>query len=171
MKDIRTVTAIVMMGVVAAVLGSVMILDSSNDSLSIQSEKSGIYGHATIIVHDENGNIKAYRQTDNIIVNNGVDMIAQNVFDVAVTNIAITTDITHMAVPRRGHPRDVIPPVNEPEWYGSLQEAEEDLRFDDTSRVLGVVVGDDARAYPASILDRHEVVNDTVGGRRLAVLW
>ena len=83
----------------------------------------------------------------------------------------IERSLVKKGIPSRGHPRDAIPPVNEPQWYGSLDEAEEDLRFTDDSRVLGVVVGDDVRAYPAAILDRHEVVNDTVGGRRLAVLW
>ena len=74
-------------------------------------------------------------------------------------------------VPRKGHPRDVIPPIDEPAWYRSFADAEKELGLRDVDRVLGVVFGDDARAYPKRILDRHEVVNDTVGGRAVAVLW
>lgn len=35
----------------------------------------------------------------------------------------------------------------------------------DHTRVLGVVIQGEAKAYPINILRRHEVVNDTVGGR------
>ncbi|MDZ7732036.1 MAG: DUF3179 domain-containing (seleno)protein [Acidimicrobiia bacterium] len=39
----------------------------------------------------------------------------------------------------------------------------------DDDRVVGVVVDGRARAYPRRILEVHQVVNDTLGGRRLAV--
>lgn len=35
--------------------------------------------------------------------------------------------------------------------------------------VFGVVVGGEARAYPKNIMEVHEMVNDTLGGRRIAV--
>ncbi len=38
-------------------------------------------------------------------------------------------------------------------------------------RVVGVVVGDEARAYPLRLLRWHEVVNDTLGGRAVTVAY
>lgn len=37
--------------------------------------------------------------------------------------------------------------------------------------VVGVVLGDQARAYPIRILNWHEIVNDTLGGRDIAVAY
>lgn len=39
------------------------------------------------------------------------------------------------------------------------------VALDDRTRVLGVVIDGEAKAYPIHLLRRHEVVNDTVGGR------
>ncbi len=37
--------------------------------------------------------------------------------------------------------------------------------------VIGVVIGDEARAYPVEILSMHEVVNDEVAGVAIAITW
>ena len=37
--------------------------------------------------------------------------------------------------------------------------------------VLGLRIGGDARAYPLGYLSAHEIVNDLVGGRPVAVTW
>ena len=37
--------------------------------------------------------------------------------------------------------------------------------------VIGYAVGDDVRAYPIALLDFHEVVNDHIGNKPLAVGW
>ena len=37
--------------------------------------------------------------------------------------------------------------------------------------VIGYEVSGDARAYPAALLDRHELVNDLVGGKPVTVGW
>ena len=37
--------------------------------------------------------------------------------------------------------------------------------------VIGVVINGDARAYPISLLDGHELVNDRVGGKPITVGW
>ena len=39
------------------------------------------------------------------------------------------------------------------------------------TRVLGVEIDGIARAYPVSVMSRHEVVNDDFGGKAYAVLW
>jgi len=43
----------------------------------------------------------------------------------------------------------------------------------DNELVLGVMVGGQARAYPINMLTgpRREIINDTLGGRRIAATW
>jgi hypothetical protein len=41
----------------------------------------------------------------------------------------------------------------------------------DEEAVIGLVIGQDARAYPVRLLSLHEIVNDVVGGRPVAVTW
>lgn len=37
--------------------------------------------------------------------------------------------------------------------------------------VLGMVIGGDAHAYLLGLMSRHEIVNDQLGGRNIAVTW
>jgi hypothetical protein len=68
-----------------------------------------------------------------------------------------------------GPPRDGIPPVDEPK---PTTQAEADEWLADREPVLAVEVGDDeVRAYPLQILVWHEIVNDTLGGRPIAVTY
>lgn len=53
-------------------------------------------------------------------------------------------------------------PAREPAAGSSLGPSE---------AVVGVVLGGEARAYPLRWLDWHEVVNDRLGGRAVAVAW
>ena len=62
-------------------------------------------------------------------------------------------------------PRGCIPALDEP----AVTDAEGGSWYPDQSLVFGVVVGGEARAYPKHIMEIHEMVNDTVGGRRLAI--
>jgi len=64
--------------------------------------------------------------------------------------------------------RDCIPPIDEPA-FTSVAAADDWL--DARAPVAVVIEGEDARAYPLQILARHEVVNDEVGGRALAVTY
>ena len=66
-----------------------------------------------------------------------------------------------------GPPRDGIPPIDDPR-FEPLSAAG---RLADTEPVVGLVVGDDARAYPLRVLMWHEIVNDTVGGVPVAVTF
>ena len=62
-------------------------------------------------------------------------------------------------------PRDRIPPIFEP----TITTAKDAGRFLLASdRVLGVVIEDQARAYPLWILQVHEMCNDTLAGRPIA---
>jgi len=62
--------------------------------------------------------------------------------------------------------RDCIPSIDEPEYVS----AEQGFMAEDTI-VLGVDFGGEQRAYPLPIMDRHEIVNDRVGGQPVAVTW
>ena len=41
----------------------------------------------------------------------------------------------------------------------------------DDIMVIGYMAGDQPRAYPTALLDRHEIVNDHAGGTPFAVGW
>lgn len=45
----------------------------------------------------------------------------------------------------------------------------QEWRADD--RVIGVEINGDARAYPVRLMSLHEIANDTIGGRPVAVTW
>lgn len=64
-------------------------------------------------------------------------------------------------------PKDAIPAIDNPELVPASEV--DDLAPEE--RVIGVVVGEEARAYPIRILNGHEIVNDDVGGRLIAVTW
>lgn len=61
-------------------------------------------------------------------------------------------------------PSGCIPALDDP----VVTEAEGGDWLSDDFPVFGIVVGDEARAYPKHIMEIHEMVNDTVGGRRIA---
>ncbi len=65
-------------------------------------------------------------------------------------------------------PRDAIPAIDDPLFYPT---SEADAEYAPDERVLGVSLNGESHAYSISYLDRHEIVNDTVGGRRIAVTW
>ena len=44
-------------------------------------------------------------------------------------------------------------------------------KTNDDIKVIGVVVEGDARAYPTTLLNHHELVNDRVGGKPVTVGW
>jgi len=64
-----------------------------------------------------------------------------------------------------GPPKDGIPAILDPRFI-AVDKAEY-LKDDD--QVIGVVIGNQARAYPIKILNWHEAVNDTVGKTPLVV--
>ena len=58
-----------------------------------------------------------------------------------------------------------IPALNDPE----LTDAAGGDWYDDDRIVFGVVVGDEAVAFPKNIMEVHEMVNMTIGGRRIGM--
>ncbi len=66
---------------------------------------------------------------------------------------------------RTGCPNGCIPALDDPAVTG----ADEGNWYPDDSVVFGVVVDGEARAYPKNMMEVHEMINDTLGGRRIAI--
>jgi len=83
-----------------------------------------------------------------------------------------TSDIENSLIPLNeiksgGPPKDGIPALIDPKFL-LLEEAP---YLEDESRVLGVSMGGEAKAYPLAILNWHELVNDVVGGKDILVSY
>ena len=66
-----------------------------------------------------------------------------------------------------GPPKDGIPAILKPKFVGPNE-----ARFlDNSDVVIGIRVGNEARAYPIKILNWHEVVNDTISGVPVVVTF
>lgn len=65
-------------------------------------------------------------------------------------------------------PRDGIPAIDNPQFL-SAEEADEEYAPEEL--VIGVNYEGDARAYSIPFLSSREIVNDTVGGKKVAVTW
>jgi len=74
----------------------------------------------------------------------------------------------------RGHtmyhvlPPGGIPAISDPEY---MKVAEADSFYYDEEPLIAVVDGDSAKAYSTWHLDHHEIVNDYINGRAIAVTW
>ena len=65
-------------------------------------------------------------------------------------------------------PKDGIRSIDNPDFV-SAADAGDDMS--DFEFVIGVEIDGDVRAYPITVLSRHEIVNDTVGGTAIAVTY
>ena len=65
-----------------------------------------------------------------------------------------------------GPARDAIPALVDPPRIPA-----DESRWDPEQWVVGVAIGTEAAAYPLSILEWHELVNDTLGGEPILVSW
>lgn len=92
---------------------------------------------------------------------------------IQVSTAGWETDFSKHTVPlaefRSGGPgRDGIPPIDEPR---TVSQEDADTFLDDREPVLVVEQGRAVRAYPVQILIWHEIVNDELGGRPIAVTY
>jgi hypothetical protein len=83
------------------------------------------------------------------------------------------TDFSRHTVPldeivSGGPPKDGIPAIDRAKF---VSVAEADKWLSPREPVVLVVEGNEARAYPLQILTWHEIVNDVVGGRPVAVTY
>jgi len=67
-----------------------------------------------------------------------------------------------------GPPKDGIPAIENP-LFISVNEA--DAYLQDLEPVIFFKIGEDARAYPLQVLTWHEIVNDVVDGRPVAITF
>ncbi len=67
-----------------------------------------------------------------------------------------------------GPPKDGIPSLNNPQFVSAQQGDKFLMSWD---RILGVEYNGVAKAYPIKILNWHEVVNDSIGNKPIAVSW
>ena len=65
-------------------------------------------------------------------------------------------------------PPDAIPSIDNPQFI-TIDEA--DAAYDPDELVIGVAINGEARAYSVPLLSNHEIVNDVVGGQKIAVTW
>lgn len=65
-------------------------------------------------------------------------------------------------------PKNFIPAIRFPHFYDA-DEAE--AVYDEQELVIGLSIGGEHRAYSVPYLSGREIVNDTVGGIKVAVTW
>ena len=63
---------------------------------------------------------------------------------------------------------DAIPAVDYPDFAAAAAGS---LFIRESDQVIGVRLGTDIKAYPVEFLNGREVVNDSLGGRPIAVTW
>lgn len=66
-----------------------------------------------------------------------------------------------------GPPRDGIPSIDKPTFVSAAQA---DF-LTPKDRIIGIHMNGESRAYPISILNWHEIVNDTVQGKAISVTY
>ena len=64
--------------------------------------------------------------------------------------------------------RDQIPAILDPQFLDAGEAIE---AYNEHEQVLGLSIDGDHRAYPIPFLSQHEIVNDVVGGKPVAVTW
>lgn len=65
-------------------------------------------------------------------------------------------------------PRDAIPSIDNPRFH-PVEQA--DRQYASEERVIGVEIDGEAKAYSVGLLSSHEIVNDMLAGRPIAVTW
>ena len=85
---------VAMLGTIIALSAITVIMATNYEELGIHSLKSqaGLVGHLTLTAYDTDGNVIAYRQTDNVVVNKGDDCISELIF--TITSGASCTGLT-----------------------------------------------------------------------------
>ncbi len=90
----------------------------------------------------------------------------------SIFNLSLGQEIKHTVpldkIVSGGPPQDGIPSIDNPNFQ-SVQEADEIL--EDSELIVGLNMNGDIRAYPLQILVWHEIVNDVVGGKPVAVTY
>ncbi|MCW8984892.1 MAG: DUF3179 domain-containing protein [Thermoanaerobaculales bacterium] len=91
--------------------------------------------------------------------------------DFAVRQATVPQDLIVRAMAKDGVRVLSEPETMTPTEIDRRNEEERGKLLVSDDRVIGVVIGDDVRAYPLRLMRWHEVVNDTVGGEPIAVTY
>ena len=75
--------------------------------------------------------------------------------------------IPRAAIRSGGPPKDGIPAISKPR----IVPASQATFLGDSSRVIGVTVNGESRAWPISVLNYHEIINDRLNGAPVAVTY
>ena len=65
-------------------------------------------------------------------------------------------------------PRDAIPSIDSPKFIDAESASDQ---MGDEDLVIGVTIEGEHKAYSTAFLSSHEIVNDVVGGKPVAVTW
>ncbi|WP_036230294.1 DUF3179 domain-containing protein [Marinobacterium jannaschii] len=76
--------------------------------------------------------------------------------------------IAHTEIYQGGPPRDGIPSIDQPRFEAAAIAVR---WLGDDALVLGLEIGGEARAYPLAIMNWHEVVNDRIADRAVAITY
>ena len=82
-----------------------------------------------------------------------------------VGGVAFSSTIVPDATAGQICPRGCIPALDQP----AVTDAAGGSWYPDDELVFGIVIGRQARAYPKNVMEVHEMVNDTLGGRTIAI--
>ena len=63
-------------------------------------------------------------------------------------------------------PFDAIPAITDPQFVPA-----NDAKLDADAPVIGVTFNNESHAYSLYLLNGHEIVNDVVGGLKIATTW
>ncbi len=63
-------------------------------------------------------------------------------------------------------PFDAIPAITQPHFVPAAK-----AKLDADAPVIGVTFNDESHAYSLYLLNGHEIVNDVVGGKKIATTW
>jgi len=102
----KTFTTVALMGVifaaglgVATVSGVPVTLNQAGIS-TMEAESTGVLGHITLIATGPDGEIKEYRQTDNTVLTDGEDCLAQAIFSITsgTPDCEATSKMTYISI-------------------------------------------------------------------------
>ncbi len=83
----------------------------------------------------------------------------------SVTLCAAAADYADDAI-RTLLPFDAIPAITDPQFVSASA-----AKLDPDAPVIGVTFNDESHAYSLYLLNGHEIVNDVVGGLKIATTW
>jgi hypothetical protein len=90
---------------------------------------------------------------------------------VLVPSLVPPEEIVAAGLPKDGLPALTTPPLLDAAGVDSLNHAERGKYLVAGDRVIGLALGGSARAYPLRVLAWHEITDDTLGGRPVAITY